>query len=425
MWYTEDFHSGLLTLLNGLRNFFSLFTSVSRTVSNSLVQNLTDFTSSSATLATFGTGSPFQSQTDALAQASTEALNFARTIGTLLNATTDALLSDFTFTNDGTPVSSTSKVDLNTAADATPRSSYILMGVVLAWLIIQMVLLIGNKCISRIFKACSCLTLASAVLVGLLAAVFYIPALVGSDICVAPDTTITNIFNTSSDSTNANTLAIADTWSYYSQCRSNPSFAPVGVYGNLLNATQQLTDAYTLVQSINTSVYGNPTYDTWLPYLMNISDSVVLANVTLTTILTDTACGPVNAIYTDMVTGLCNGATVGFITAFFATVASLGVFLLLLSFTACLIFHHPGDLSGNDDGNGSTRYDDLYEEVALNRNKNKNQLSKMTNYGTTGGKDGLPVTGPTVGRATRVGNMTGAGGYNSSSSGDTNGRNWR
>ena len=414
MWYTENFHSGLLTLLRGLQNFYNLFTSSSTLVSGSLIPSLSDFSSSATTLQSFGTGSPYQAQTDALGIASVAALSFVTNIGTLLNSTTNAMTNDFSF-SDSINSGSSSKVDLQTASDALPRSTYILMGVIIGWLVIQMILLIGNKCISRIFKSCSILTLGSAVLIGLLAALFYIPSLMGSDICINPNSAISNIFNTTSDGdSSTSTFDVANTWLYYAECSSITNLAPSGVYSQLLNSSDQLTTAYTLIQNINTSVYGNPTYDPWIPYIMNISTSILMANSTLTTLINDVSCAPVSTIYSDIVDGLCNGAIVGMITAFLATICTLGVFLLILSFTACLIFHHPGDYLGDGDSNSST-YEKLYQE--LNGNKSNK------NYGSY---EASPT--PATGRAARVGaNMGGsAASYaNSNNNSNKKGKDWR
>jgi hypothetical protein len=402
MWYVADFDAGTKELVQGVQGFTSLLTATAATVSGplSLSASALNATAVSLVEAAAAAGLPaVQADAQSFADAASAALVASQTLGIFLSDTAGKINADFPL--DAAAVAAaaggtTHQIRLDLAQAGLSTGAWALLGGCMGWVLLNAVLLLSNKCAARLFKACSCLTLIVGTLLLALAGILYVPVLMGSDVCVGPSAAVSRVLNETSGPTAA---TAADTWAYYSACGADASLAPTGAFAQAASSTAQMASAAAFLDAVNATANSDPVlYAPILPLLSDASSQLAATNASLVAVVGAVGCAPVSALYGEVVDGLCTGAVLAIIRMFLALVAAAGAFLFVLVASACLIFHHPGDVPKA----GANRYDDMYRSVAAGGS------------GKDYGSGGLPQSG----RAARVDKAGGgAGKYGSGGKG--------
>lgn len=348
--YIMHFDTGFESLANGLTSMKNLLVTSSATVSGPLLTSAVVLNVTAADMAAAAAGTSAQADANSLAAAASSAVSTAVSLAAMLNGTVASIIEGFDIENSASSVidgavskgnDGAFKVEIGSIRYGFTYATVSLLATVLGWMVITFILLMPNKCSERLFKGFSVITLGGGTLIVLCAALLYVPAIMGSDICMAPTTSINNILN----QTGADGTAV-DTWNYYTQCGGNPALAPIGAYGQAVNSVAEIQSAMVSLSAVNATINAdpnNPNYQPLKPYLTVLSSQLQDVNATMNTLVSGISCAPVSSIWYTMEDGLCNGAIVAVIMVFLCLAAASFIILFLLSFTACLITRHHVD----------------------------------------------------------------------------------
>ena len=352
MAYTGTFFAGVGNLLTGLVSFRDYLVAQSSNVNGPLLGNLTGLSSLAQQVATDTAGGPYEADANALASSAASAAAFAASLGAQLNSTASLLTGDFALAFDAASagaaasvaaVTVPSKIELGALRYGLSYGSWALLATVVAWMLMHAAMLAATPCAARLFKACSVLTLVSAVLVTVLLGLVYIPALMGADVCAAPAQAVASVLNASS----ADALA-ADTFNFYSQCAvanaAGSPLAPAGAYADALDSQVQLESASAQLAGFVAVAGGDPTLG---PLLASMVVSLAGANASLALLLVAVQCAPLASTWATVLSGLCGGAVFGMAAMTCCLACGVVLLFILLIATAHVMLHHPGDLSAD------------------------------------------------------------------------------
>ena len=339
MAYTSTFFTGVVKIFDGISAVKAVVTVAAIEVQSGLQPSLESLTIYAAQAFNLSANTPFELNALALLTASQSAVASATDLGKTLNST--ALL--FAATDLSIDIPSTNipslpaNIDLNAGRYGLSYGSWSLVGVSLLWVILNISVLSATTFSALVFKSCSCINLSAAVLVTILAGIVYVPALVGSDICVDPAAAIKTVFTNSSF---ISPLA-RDSLIYYSQCSSN-TVAPAGAVLAASDALAQINLASTKLSDFGYNVSGDPQFTS---IITSMQASVLAANISTIALADSVDCGPISSVWGLLISGLCTYTVFGIDTMTICLGASACVAFFWLCTTAHLLRNHPGDLA--------------------------------------------------------------------------------
>ncbi|RYG50583.1 hypothetical protein EON67_05015 [archaeon] len=310
--------------LTSMSSFGHLLSNTSQAVSNELTPSLQD---AHATLvqwynAAAGDAATQQKVTE-MQNAVTQATSTAESVGSHLNSTANVFLFNATL-HGKTPE------DLS---NGVWTGGIVSLSLYLGFFALVALTLKAARCCAVTFKVCYVVLILVALLTFVFAGMFTAVTIVGSDICVAPSSSIISIANATGAS--AQTTA---TLTYYTTCGNDATVQPMGAYAQLLDGKAQVDDA---AATLDTFPESSGPYQAYVDMLRGNFSTV---NGTLSGLVTSISCTPVNNIYQDLLVALCSGGINATLTVMaLAIAASIIVFFLLIS-AARLCCAHPGDL---------------------------------------------------------------------------------
>lgn len=196
----------------------------------------------------------------------------------------------------------------------------------------------GAACFHRAFSACGLVL--SMLLVFIFAGFFVAIATLGSDVCVAPSTSILSISNRTA------TAFTTDTLRFYTTCGSAASVVPAGAYASVLDGQVQLVDGFAKTADLAAAVGGNA----WAaPLLADMTSALGTANASLNYVASAIACAPVYGIYDATLSALCGDGIVASIKTWGLATAACVLIYVLASAGARLCWAHPGDPMETDE----------------------------------------------------------------------------
>jgi hypothetical protein len=339
MAYTGSFFSGVVKIFDGISAVKSVVSLAAVEVQSGLEPSLRTLTSTATQVDSLSQGQPYSTQAQALLKATQDALASAIDLGKTLNSTAQLFAaSDLTIDVPSSNIPSLpANIDLNSGRYGLSYGAWSLVGVTLFWVLLNMSVLSATKFSALLFKTCSCVNLSASVLVTILAGIVYVPALVGSDICVDPAAAVKAIF---SNSTLVAPLA-RDSLIYYSQCSAG-GVAPAGAVLAASDALAQINTASSQISAFGAIVSGDPQLD---PLVVSMAASINLANVSTIALADSVACGTLSSVWALLISGLCTNTVFSIDTMTLCLGAGAVVAFFWLSTTAHLLRNHPGDLA--------------------------------------------------------------------------------
>lgn len=339
MAYTGSFFSGVVKIFDGISAVKSVVSLAAVEVQSGLEPSLQTLTSTATQVEGLSQGQPYSTQAQALLKATQDALASAIDLGKTLNSTAQLFAaSDLTIDVPSSNIPSLpANIDLNSGRYGLSYGAWSLVGVTLFWVLLNMSVLSATKFSALLFKTCSCVNLSASVLVTILAGIVYVPALVGSDICVDPAAAVKTIF---SNSTLVAPLA-RDSLIYYSQCSAG-GVAPAGAVLAASDALAQINTASSQISAFGAIVSGDPQLD---PLVVSMAASINLANVSTIALADSVACGTLSSVWALLISGLCTNTVFSIDTMTLCLGAGAVVAFFWLSTTAHLLRNHPGDLA--------------------------------------------------------------------------------
>jgi hypothetical protein len=245
----------------------------------------------------------------------------------------------------------------------TVRSTLVLAGsaalaAAAALLALQAVVVCRRRCACCLFKGLALVSVLLTAAVFVVAGAFFVVAVVGSDLCFSPYTTLTRLVAAGNDIASA-------TARFYLTCVPGAPYAPQAVptvldviASNLAAATSQvspsalapLTAASAGLAALAPGAWPTPAYTANASAMTAaIAGAAAPVNVTLNSVL---SCAAVAAVVDPLVEGICGGAVEPAIGVT-CILLSAGILLALqLAVGVDLCLYHPGDVKAWTEGMG-------------------------------------------------------------------------
>lgn len=181
-------------------------------------------------------------------------------------------------------------------------------------------------------------------LIIILTGVYYAIAIIGSDVCVAPNDVLWSL----ASKTGAAGGAAGDTLSYYLHCGANPALPPMGAYKLLLDNMDTIDGVVEQVTSLDDQIQANPNDPAWSAmgptYPHWAATNISSAGMAIHTIADRVvSCAHIDPIISKLWDGVCNGgfATVGYMFRILIAASVLLIVQLGIGVDVCCF--HPGD----------------------------------------------------------------------------------
>ena len=326
--YTPNFGAGITALVTAVADVKALITSAASILGTSTTAAQFVYTKIDGTRVTV---IPISTSLATAAASATNASTYAKTapaavsaIQTLLATVSTALTAASSASSSAaTPLTEVVKTldggiptSLLTSLQSTIGMATLgALGAIAAVIFLQSAMVCKNWFACCMFKSFSLPAIILTMLVFILAGVFYIIAIIGSDVCFSPNATLASLLGTGTDMGSL-------TLQYYLKCATTPmdvqgALTFVGTAGALIGtaATQtgNLRDQYYAASSSTLSAaYGsllaaNRTGD-GLDLLGKVAVSMSNASSAIALVGSDTlSCAAIDAIFSQIWTGLCNG----------------------------------------------------------------------------------------------------------------------
>ena len=244
------------------------------------------------------------------------------------------------FTSAQTQLStSIGKVPLDTAKTQVFMAGVIVLAVIAGVIALQSVMVCRSRAACCVFKGFALLSIVLTALVFVLAGIFFIVGLVGSDVCYAPGLTLTSLVGT---------LDPTNTLSYYLSCDANPAASlPVPIVG-ILAAQSALNDANSNIRTFTSSVTSSASLTASLGAGFSadataLNGYVPAANASLNLLLSDVvSCPALGGVFVTFFNGLCGGAITASIGLASLLTAAAALLALQMSFGVSVCCWHPG-----------------------------------------------------------------------------------
>lgn len=229
---------------------------------------------------------------------------------------------------------------LNTIRQAVALASYIVLAVVAGFVIIQALFAqCSNRCASCTFKVLVFPVIFLSALVAVLAGIFYTVGLAGSDVCYSPNSVLA-LYVGQGTSMADNTLQ------YYLNCGVDP-FRPVAgtALQQVLDGVAQVVSAQQQVLALSSQASSIPNSGVWNngTYMATLVDNMNLASNAIQAVYQDqVSCMPVDAVFSQLWDGICNGSIVSGIMTSQLLVAAAAILAVMLGIGVDVCLFHPG-----------------------------------------------------------------------------------
>lgn len=343
LYLFSTWRGGVTDAIAALKGFSGVLGSASGTVSGPLVGSLASLSANADSLASAcaAAGGACSSQLPAISDVQAQASSTLASV-TALGATLASAAAGF---QRSLGLSADAPFQLDAIKSAVEQYVFIGLGVAAGWLLVHLAALSPTKATACAFRASTVCTLLLSAGLPVLAGVLYAVALVGSDVCVAPASTLVRLLNT----TGASSPLAASTFAYYTTCSAGGSGGGGGggdASSQISSASSALAQATSSVASLNASLgAGDPGLAAALaPLLASITGDLVGANASVALLSGSTlACAPVSGIYNSLLNALCGTAVTGVAETFIPTVVASITVVFLLCYAVSLCANHPGD----------------------------------------------------------------------------------
>lgn len=227
---------------------------------------------------------------------------------------------------------------------AISQAGLIVLAIIAGFIFFQSILVCRNRCSSISFRLLSFFSLTLSALVYIVAGIFYIVGVLGSDVCYDPYNVVAKLA----------TFDTTDSLKYYLTCYTTGAAPPAtSVNGIILGVATQIRNP---ASSVDTLIIAAPSLATSLNpikgALTAAADSVSTFSTTLL------SCGNIDAIFSQFFNGFCGGAINSSVNVARIMIAAASLLIIQLILITDFQCYHPGDASAfeKDPKEGQTTF---------------------------------------------------------------------
>jgi hypothetical protein len=348
LYLFSTWRGGVTDGIAALKGFSGVLSSAAGTVSGPLAGSLASLSANALALsgACAAAGAPCSGQLPAISAVQAQAASTLADV-TSLGASLASAAAGF---QRSLGLSADAPFQLDAIKTAVELWVWVTLGAVAGWLLVHLATLSPTKITACMFRASTVCTLLLAAAIPVLAGGLYAVALVGSDVCVAPASTLVRLLN----ATGAASPLAASTLAYYTTCSAGGSGGGGDDASSQIgSASSALAQATWRVAALNATLgAGDAGVAAALaPLMAAITGDIVGANASVALLSGATlACAPVSGVYNSLLNALCGTAVTGVAQTFIPTVVASIAAVFLLCYAVSLCANHPGDGPAGEEG---------------------------------------------------------------------------